>query len=230
MPIHSNETGNAEMSRDDENAAGVLADIVRAEREILDLYSQHCNGPIGHQHFYLFGIARRALVQSAAFRQMIDTRNSLVASSIIRMQLDTVLRLYALFWVADPEDFAEKVFKGAPINRLKAKDGKLLSDKYLRDRLVPRYTWISDVYEETSGYIHFSNRHMKAALRGIDGDGRRVQLQIGPHDGDRPISYYGELLRAFRHLTIIIPVAAADIFAGLKKTAPSSSVGTFNGV
>ena len=161
---------------------------------------------------------------------MIDGRNSLVASSIIRMQLDTVLRLYALFWVADPEDFAEKVFKGAPINKLKAKDGKLLSDKYLRDRLVPRYTWVSDVYKETSGYIHFSNRHMQAALRGIDGQDHHVQLQIGPHDGDRPMSYYGELLRAFRHLTMIIPVAAADIFAHLKENAPFSSVGAFIGV
>ena len=33
MSIRSEEAGNAEASRADENAAGVLADIVRAERE-----------------------------------------------------------------------------------------------------------------------------------------------------------------------------------------------------
>ncbi|MEH2474072.1 hypothetical protein V1281_004743 [Nitrobacteraceae bacterium AZCC 2161] len=94
------------MSAEDDNAVAVVADIERSEREILDLYVKHCNGPIGHQHLYLFGIARRAIAQSAAFRQMVSSRNSLVASSIVRLQLDTVLRLYALFWVADPEDFA----------------------------------------------------------------------------------------------------------------------------
>jgi len=74
--------------RSDEAATAVLADIKRAETEILDLYMQHCRGPVGYQHFYLFGIARRALAQSVAFRQMIAQRNSLVGSLLIRMQLD----------------------------------------------------------------------------------------------------------------------------------------------
>jgi hypothetical protein len=76
------------MSAEDENASKIIADIERSEREILDLYEKHCVGPIGHQHYYLFGIARRAIAQSVAFRQMIADRNSLVALSIIRMQLD----------------------------------------------------------------------------------------------------------------------------------------------
>jgi hypothetical protein len=216
------------MSTEDENATKIIADIERSERKILDLYEEHCVGPIGYQHYYLFGIARRAVAQSVAFRQMIADRNSLVALSIIRMQLDTVLRLYALFWVADAEDFATRVFKGAQINKLKAKDGQIMSDKYLKDRLVPRNGWIPSVYEETSGYIHFSNRHMKAALRVVDRAAGRVELQIGARDMGRSVGYYGELLRGFRHLNMMIPVAAADWFARLKQPAASSSIGAFN--
>jgi hypothetical protein len=37
-----------------------------------------------------------------------------------------------------------------------------------KQRLVPRNDWIRAVYEETSGYIHFSNRPIKAARRVID--------------------------------------------------------------
>jgi hypothetical protein len=98
------------MSIEDDNANLVLADIERSEREILALYEGQVSTPslVGYQHFYLFGIARRALAQSAAFRQMVLSKNSIVASSILRLQLDTVLRLYALFWVADPEDFASR--------------------------------------------------------------------------------------------------------------------------
>src|SRR5271166_5275879 len=100
------------MSVEDDNANLILADIERSERELLTLYEKQIRGPVGYQHFYLFGIARRALAQSSAFRQMIVSRNSIVASSILRLQLDTVLRLYAIFWVADPEYFAREVFKG----------------------------------------------------------------------------------------------------------------------
>jgi hypothetical protein len=217
------------MDTEKEDPEQVLRDIERSERELLDLYQQHSRGPVGYQHFYLFGIARRALALSVAFRKMITDRNSLVASSIIRMQLDTVLRLYALFWVADPEDFAARVFKGTPINKLKAQDGQPLTDKYLRDRLAERKKWIPTAYEETSGYIHFSHRHIKAALDVSDRENHHVELQIGPHDVGKPLTYYGELLRAFRHLNMMIPVAAEDWFSRLERNPETPSIGAFHG-
>ena len=217
------------MTVEEKAADEVLADIVRAENELLSLYRQNTNGQIGHLHFYLFGIARRALAQSAAFRKMVADRNSIVAQSLIRMQLDTVLRLYALFWVGDAEEFATKVFYGSQIDRLKAKDGQLLKDKYLIERLAERNEWIPSVYKETSGYIHFSNRHMQAALKLIDRESGHVQLQIGPYDVGKSTTYYGELLRAFRHLNMMIPVAAADWFSRIEKNRSPTSIGAFDG-
>lgn len=205
------------MAEEDQKAQEVVADIEKSERELLDVYQKYLAGPICYQHFYLFGIARRALALSAAFRKMIDDRNSLVASSIVRMQLDTVLRLYALFWVENPEEFAVKVFNGAQINKLKAKDGQLLTDKYLKDRLVARNEWMPAVYAETSGYIHFSYRHMKAAVKMVDSETHRAELQIGPKDLGKSLGYYGELLRAFRHLNMMIPVAAEDWLSRLRE-------------
>ncbi|MBX5014513.1 hypothetical protein HJB67_32420 [Rhizobium lentis] len=119
---------------DNDKASAVLTAIERSEREIVAVYAGPVStpGPIGYQHLYLFGIARRALAQSISFRQMIEAKNSIVAQSLIRLQLDTLLRLYALFWVEDPESFSRQVFDGAAINRLKAADGSLMSDKYLR--------------------------------------------------------------------------------------------------
>jgi len=214
------------MSIDDDNANLVLADIERSEREILNLYSGPVStpGPVGYQHFYLFGIARRALAQSAAFRQMISSRNSIVASSLLRLQLDTVLRLYALFWVADPEEFSHQVFQGVAINKLKAADGSVMSDKYLKARVSEKNHWVSPVYAETSGYIHFSHRHIKVALRMKDSATGQGQVMIGPYDVDKSVSYYGELLRAFLHLNMMIPVAAGDWFSRIEKNPPSTNV------
>jgi hypothetical protein len=216
------------MSIEDESATRVLADIERSERDLLDLFQKHSRGLVGYQHFYLFGVARRALAQSVAFRKLIADHNSLVALAIARMQLDTVLRLYALFWVADPEDFAYKVFKGTPINKLKAADGRPLSDKYLSDRLAGRNDWIPAVYAATSGFIHFSYRHIKAALEMIDQEMGHAQLQIGPYDLGKSISYYGEPLRAFLHINLMIPVAAEDWFCRLRQTGVPPNIGTFH--
>jgi hypothetical protein len=216
------------MTVEDDNATKVMADIEKSERDLLDLFQENFSGVIGYQHYYLFGIARRAIAQSVAFRQMIDNRNSLVALSIVRMQLDTVLRLYALFWVADPEDFALKVLQGTQIDKLKAKDGKLLSDRYLKDRVSKTNEWIPSVYKETSGYIHFSHRHIQAALEVIDRETGHVQIQIGAQDVGKSIGYYGETLRAFRHLNLIIPVAAGDWFSRLQQNSPSPGIGAFH--
>ena len=106
--------------------------------------------------------------------------------------------------------------------KLKAADGKVLTDRYLKDRLVPRNDWMPAVYAETSGYIHFSNRHIKAALRLVDKATGRVELLIGPQEIGKSISYYGELLRAFRHLNMMIPVAAGDWLSRLKQAGSTA--------
>jgi hypothetical protein len=58
------------MDAENDQAEEVLGHIERSERELLDLYRRHGSGPISYQHFYLFGIARRALALSVAFRKM----------------------------------------------------------------------------------------------------------------------------------------------------------------
>jgi uncharacterized protein (DUF952 family) len=85
--------------------------------------------------------------------------------------------------------------------------------------------WVPAVYGETSGYIHFSNRHILAAIALQDKETGLTQIQIGPYDADKPVAYYGEVVRAFLHITMMIPVAAADWFANLK-SAPGKIIGT----
>lgn len=210
------------------SAEEALQYIRRAEAQIKEVFSPEVNrvGEIGFQHLYLFGIARRALSQSRAFVHMISDRNSLVAASLLRLQLDTVLRLYAIYWVNDAESFAKRVFEGEQIDRLKAADGTAMTDKYLRDRLLPRNPWVSDVYKSTSGFVHFSSRHMNATLASR-GNGRAAVF-IGPQDFEKDLSYYGELLRAFMHLNMMIPVACEDWFQRIRKENKPMTLGILN--
>lgn len=171
------------------------------------------NRPFGYQDLYLLGIARRALAQAKAFRQCVDDLNGLVASAILRLQLDTVLRLYALFWVANPEEFAGRVFAGEQIDRLKAADGQQMKDKYLIDKIKDRNPWVETVYKNTSGLIHFSDRHIHAAIRLTDEDSGAAEFFIGASDPFHTLADFQELLEAFLHCTTMLVATAGDWFA-----------------
>ena len=70
--------------------------------------------------------------------------------------------------------------------------------------------------------LDFSHRHIKAALHMQNAATWQAQVRIGRYDAGKSISYYGELLRAFSHLNMMIPVAAEDWFR-IKKIAPQQA-------
>src|ERR1700722_19829537 len=65
-------------------------------------------------------IGRRAWGLSSGFRLMIEHRNSFCAFAIVRMQIDTVLRLHAGFFSADHQKFCRDVIDGEQIKHLKS--------------------------------------------------------------------------------------------------------------
>lgn len=188
--------------------------IDRTQDQLLDTFERRFRKGkhFGHQHLFIYGIANRTLAQTRAFKQCVQDRNSLVAAALLRLQLDTALRLYALFWVADPNTFSEEVFKGNQIDRLKAADGEQMKDKYLRDKLVDRYPWVETVYKQTSSLIHFSNRHILDAFEINDEKTGSCTLQLGPNKPNQPIEEYTDCLAAFQHINMIILVAVQDWF------------------
>lgn len=191
----------------------LFADLLRAEEELLEVFAQNIrNRAVGYPHFFMFGVGRRALAQSRAFKACIEDRNGMVALALTRLQLDTVLRLYAIFWVDDPNEFAKAVFGGRQIDRMKAADGELMKDKYLIGRLAPRNPWLESVYKNTSGLIHFSHRHIEAALKMNDAVAGLAEIMIGPTNREHALGDFRELLEAFLHITMMIAVAVKDWF------------------
>ena len=169
------------------------------------------NAPLTLAHFVGMGIARRASALSSGFRSMVDQRNSLCALPIVRMQLDTALRLYAGFFVSDHQAFCNEIIQGKQIDRIKADDGEFMRDRYLVERIAKRNPWVTEVYKTTSGYIHFSFRHIQEAVR--SGEEGAVQMIIGPHDFDREPKDYLEPMRCILHLNLIIEIALKDWLA-----------------
>lgn len=109
-------------------------------------------------------LAQAVLNRSAnlldGFVTLARKRNFICCAPLLRLQIDNCLRFYAVFIVKDCHRFAMDVLQGTQINKMKDRNGKLMTDRYLAERLNEEHPWILRVYERTSSYIHLSDTHI----------------------------------------------------------------------
>lgn len=152
---------------------------------------------LGHADFFIFGALRRTLAQARGFRDLIAARNFPCAAAILRLQIDTAMRVNALSLVDEPDATCKAVLDGEQFNRLKDRDGKKMSDAYLREKLATSHSWISPVYERTSDFVHLSGRHFDVSIARTDDETRMAYFQISGHDPQRPDETYFEVVDTF---------------------------------
>jgi len=131
---------------------------------------------------YIIGILTRASSLIYGFETLINTANFFSAAHLVRPHLDNYFRLLAGWLVSDPHEFSNKVLSGHPVRKIKDKSGKLLTDAYLKEKAAEGFPWMKDVYEETSGFVHFSNKHILNATSISNKDDRTFNSYIGKSD------------------------------------------------
>jgi hypothetical protein len=143
---------------------------------------------------------KRSMALTAGFRAMLTARNLTCAGALVRLELDTALRFFAAWLVHEPHQFAIDVLAGKRIRAMKDRDGKLLTDRYLVERLSEQYGWVPRVYERTSGYVHFSSTHVMSVMRDAsEAEGKRtLSFLVGVEDKPLPDSIYIETCDGFR--------------------------------
>lgn len=161
---------------------------------------------ISYCDFFVFGAIRRTLAQIAGFHQLIEARIFPCAAGVLRMQIDTAMRINALTIVEDRESMCSAILNGERLNTLKDPDGKKLSDAYLRAKLTAKHAWVARVYEQTSDFIHLSGRHLYTSINHTDDDTRTVYFSISGIDPPRPESVYFEIVDTFFEATKLIGV------------------------
>ena len=145
-----------------------------------------------------------------------------MAVTILRLNLDTLARTYALCWADETpgmtaESFASDVMNGKHIRDMKLRGSKSKAqDGWLIDQISGLDTWVKTVYQETSGAIHFSSFHLKQLLKQNtkstpmpDGS---IMLNIvlgGTEYGSKPEDYR-RIQQAFCHITSMLLVLIQD--------------------
>lgn len=152
----------------------------------------------------IVGAVKRSLSLGHGLIAMVRTKNMTCARAIVRMQIDTVSRLLAYTYVDDPEEMASKVIGGTPLNKFKSRDGCLLRDAHLIDRMTESHSWVREVYNRTSGEIHFSEKQLFASVQSTNDANRTFTMVISPFDEKYPEWSWSEVVTCFQRLNEVL--------------------------
>jgi uncharacterized protein (DUF4415 family) len=156
---------------------------------------------VTHADLFVLGAFRRTLAQAKGFRSLIQERNFPCCAAILRLQLDTAMRINGLTLLDDRNGACKSVLEGKSFNQLRDRDGKRLSDAHLRRRLAQKHPWIDPIYVHMSNFVHLSGRHLDIAIARTDEATRMAYFQISAEDPPRPESVYFEVVDSFFEVT-----------------------------
>lgn len=137
-------------------------------------------------YFVFIAALNRTVNVTKAYITLMRDNNYLAAASFVRINLDTLLRLYAYDLVdLNRNEFANYIIEGKHINKLKHKE----TNSFLRDKLlctefasIKGNEWVLKVYETANSFIHFESSYIYSCMDYIDKESRKVNLSIGEHD------------------------------------------------
>jgi hypothetical protein len=145
----------------------------------------------------------------AAFLLLLEADNYFGAAPFVRMQLDSVLRLYALRLVDKPDELARQILKGEPLNKTKDRANNKMSDAYLRGCVARFEPWITKVYESGSGFIHLSDKHIFSLFTKVEDEGI-FEMSISGKQPHITTGQKEEAVAAFSHITSLIVSLCKD--------------------
>lgn len=114
---------------------------------------------------YIIGTLKRSMELVDGVLILTNQWNATSAIPLLRLQLDSLIRLAYLIGQKDAENICTEVLlHNKSFHQLKGKDGKRLTDARLIEYCSPYYPWIQSVYKETSQLIHFSYKHILGTM------------------------------------------------------------------
>lgn len=133
-------------------------------RELSKSLIKAANGKMFPVDFMTIAALKRTYGNHTGFKSLIKNSNMSAARSLLRIQVDTLIRYHAIWLVDQPHDFAADIMDGARIDKITDRDGNKMRDFYLINKLKNEYDWLPEVYSRLSGYVHFSGSHISSAV------------------------------------------------------------------
>ena len=129
------------------------------------------------EDFFFCASADRCLNLIDGFTIMLRERNLTCVGALLRLQMDNCMRSYAAFIAQDKDAVIDCIISGDPINKQLSKDGKKMSDGYLKKELSKIDSQFETVYNQASGYVHLSDKAFYQTV--LKCEDNHIELQVG---------------------------------------------------
>lgn len=157
----------------------MINELETARKEGVKLAAAVIGQTLFSDDLYVLSLIDKSLRLVDGFKSMIEQRNLTCAGILLRVQIDNCLRTYALYAAADKQEVIDSMLgRSVQLNKLKAKDGKKMSDQYLRVQLETVDKRFGTVYKEASGYIHHSKKAFYTIASATTGP-NSIRVDIG---------------------------------------------------
>lgn len=149
------------------------------------------NGALFPLDFLAIAVHKRSISIINGFCDLLTNNNFICAAPLIRLQIDNLIRLFAATLVENPHTFTNEVISGKHIRNIKDRNGNKMTDFYLVNLISKEHEWIENVYKETSGFIHLSDKHIFSSISKVKKEkDLLLQFKVGKESekiNDEPI-------------------------------------------
>lgn len=137
------------------------------DKQLQDIFTA-LNGNIIFPCSYFVGsIITRTRANNQGFLDLIKAKNHICALALIRLQIDNSILLYQAQLVEDPDDFFQYMANGN--EAYKYKGNKKMKIDFHERKIVEvlnyKYEEIQSLYKASSGFIHFSSKHISSTYQ-----------------------------------------------------------------
>lgn len=170
------------MNNNVEDALEFLSQSQEAHTKLAEKIGKAYGGAVYATDLLAYATLKRSMDIIQGFTLLIKNENFNCAAPLLRMQIDNLLRFFALTLVEKPHDLVLDVMDGKELRKIKDKNGKKMMDHYLIQKIEPAFPWLPKAYKATCGYIHLSEKHLFSVLGQGDGGDRSFRITCGPND------------------------------------------------
>lgn len=134
--------------------------------------------------FFVLPLLNKVFNINRAYISLIEDNNFIAAGTLVRIQLDVLLRVFASTIIGyNVDEFAKKLLSGEQLNNMKDNRGNLMRDGYLAKELnnYEDFNWVKYAYDKGNLYVHLTPHSLYSSSK-LDYNERNIVLTIGPND------------------------------------------------
>lgn len=177
-----------------------LADALERHTDAVRGFMLGGDGNIWDIDLFVAGIANRSYYLVRGFLAAFDDWNVFAAAPLVRLQVDSLVRLSYAAHAPSAHLVVQQVLSGRKFSGLKDADGKQLSDRRLVGLAAEHHPWVGHVYSSGNEWVHLSKSVVLVPFE-VRGDTPAILSFTFPRRGDAPESFYTNMLEAMAEAT-----------------------------